>query len=302
MPPKAKKPVKEDPELKVITRDNRLPYRFVSIPTLVSYGYKWDGIYIRASPGKGLGLFIDKLEGGLLVPYGGIWISPEEHSYLKKCRRPSGLANYVMEGIDKGTFLDGHPRHCSENYTWPGVYINEPTSGSSEKFNARLVFLLLEDYPDIPEYPGIVNKGKYAAFIEVLVTAPVPREPVELFCYYSPQFRHKGKPLSRSYDIKDHNLLSNWAPPHVRVNVSPGDWYSSVAPADWYLTHYARSSTTRASNARAEEIGEMQDADLALCRRSRPSPGYVPKSREGARLPHNKLKSKRVLKRKASFL
>jgi hypothetical protein len=193
------------PVIDATLRSSGLPFQFIPMPEKKSKGvWEWDNVYIADSIGKGKGLFINKGQCGLLIPYGGVLLSHEERTIKLRSRRL--IDHYTIDGSyrkQQGIFDASGPNlHLLH---WPAALVNEPSEPQSsmelrnskqleaECFNSRLCLLDRTDryYRDkLPPYPSMPN-ARYLWFLELMVTVKRPGEegegvtgPIELLAHY----------------------------------------------------------------------------------------------------------------------
>lgn len=148
-----------DPSL----RSPDLPYHFIPLPS----NNVWDNIIIQASPGKGEGLFLKSGRRGMLIPYGGRFISEEERKELKKKKKY--LDKYTIDATyqDQRGMFD---RHLDAHLNWssPASYVNE-ASCVTEKYNSQFWLLDRTEYLDMPDYPHMPG-NRYLIFLEAMIS------------------------------------------------------------------------------------------------------------------------------------
>jgi hypothetical protein len=103
------------------------------------------------NPRKGLAIypkegFNNHLRNNECIPYGAMF-STDFDEYNSLMKRGGERTSYlcVVPGENKPiAYLDGHPSLYNPEwpqYCWPGIYANEATAGTNERYNAELIWL-----------------------------------------------------------------------------------------------------------------------------------------------------------------
>ena len=183
--------------------------RFIDLPKVNSAKnvYEWDGIIVKETKDKGLGVFIDKkcIKTDLMIPMGGRKTFFSDSIYKNSGR---GRANYVATAdIDSDdnacSIIDGHPIEYlwTIQHAWIGQLVNEPSLG--ETVNAVILEYDSSDGLIIPQYPNIDCSGEKIVVIkltediepgkEILVDYKYDRKTCGHYhnALYSPRFHHR---------------------------------------------------------------------------------------------------------------
>jgi hypothetical protein len=140
--------------------------------------YTWAGIELRPSAGRGLGVFATgALPAGLLLPYGGLEVSPARLRWLAKHDRD----RYVARTGPAAGGVDADPAHlpAGHAFAWPGSRLNEP-SRPNELYNCRFVWWYRQqDTRDQPAYPHAAPP-KLRFFMELMTPVPAGAELIRL--------------------------------------------------------------------------------------------------------------------------
>ncbi len=97
----------------------------------------WHGLELAPSPGRGFGVFASRpLPAGVLVPYGGVALTPEHATRLVA----RGRGSYVSWLGARLGCVDAHPHRLlpGQAFAWPGARLNE-VRGRSPLLNPTLV-------------------------------------------------------------------------------------------------------------------------------------------------------------------
>jgi len=141
-------------------------YEYIRSPIIDSKKkeYLWDGIAVKDTVTKGVGVFLTKdSRKRLRFPYGGVEIDEVAYKNILK-NSGRGRSDYMANGLyDRDgktiTWLDANPiglKGTDIMYPWIGSLVNEPTDGTTESPNCRLV--LADDSDIIPDYPMFNRK------------------------------------------------------------------------------------------------------------------------------------------------
>ncbi len=116
--------------------------------------YEWLGLELKPSAGRALGVFAARaLPAGLLLPYGGLEVSPARLRWLAKRDRDRYVARTSTAAAASG--VDADPAHlpAGHAFAWPGSRLNE--ASPSELYNCCFVWWWYrqQDMRDQPVYP-----------------------------------------------------------------------------------------------------------------------------------------------------
>jgi len=111
-------------------------------------------VTVRASPGKGVGLFSTvELKKNSRLEYLGVIIDEEEYKQLESKRIEEGAqskrTSYIVSSGDKGKYVDGNPDRVQNSL---GARANEPSQGQKANMiliheDKRPFLVLVEDVP-----------------------------------------------------------------------------------------------------------------------------------------------------------
>ena len=208
---------------------------------------------MKRSPGRGQGVYATApLPAGLLVPYGGVEVTPARVYWLEKHDRDRFLAR---TGGGSASGVDAHPAllPAGHGFAWPGSRLNEAAPG--ELYNCRLVWWPVAATRDQPAYP-LAPPARLRFYAEVM--APVPAG-AELLVSYQVCSRR-----SRKYEIAPPPPLS-----------TPQDWGQHLGAAEARLLRAQRKRAMRhvdaeaarsiaAEAARAVRLSKLARARAAL--------------------------------------
>jgi hypothetical protein len=217
---------------------DRARWFWLPSPTLdaAAGAYVWYGLELRASPGRGQGVFATlPLPAGLLLAYGGSGETLKRLQTLAKRDRDRFVA-CVGSGRAGTLGLNADPAllPAGRAFAWPGSRLNEASPG--ELYNCRFVWLdRLADTADQPTYP-FAAPSRLRCYMELMVDVPVG---AELLCSYD-----FGSARSRPYAV---------APPPPRS--TPVGWGQHLPPPE--------ARALRAARERAELAAVREEAEAA---------------------------------------
>ena len=150
--------------------------------------YAWFGLELRASAGRGLGVFATRpLRAGLLLPFGGVavdarrlrWLAKHDKDRYVACA--GGGAGAVGVNADPELLPPGH------GFAWPGSRLNEAAPG--ELYNCRFVWWdRAQDTADQPSYPHAAPV-QLRFYMELMVDVPARTELLASYAFSSKRSR-----------------------------------------------------------------------------------------------------------------